>query len=55
MDLAKAETSCPKCLSRESPILVVWGTGIASGELNLQCRTCQHQWSSEPLPNRQAS
>ncbi len=55
MDLPKVETSCPKCMSRETPILVVWGTGIVSGGLNLQCRACQHQWPADPLPNRQAS
>ena len=55
MELPKPDMSCPKCMSHESPILVVWGTGIVSGGLSLQCRTCRHQWSAEPMDDRRAS
>ena len=52
MDARKPELRCPKCLSRDTPILVVWGTGIDSGRLDLQCRACRHQWSAERLDSQ---
>ena len=55
MDAPELEMICPKCTSRETPILLVWGTGIVSGGLSLQCRLCGHQWSAEKVDRRQAS
>jgi hypothetical protein len=55
MESPELEMMCPNCLSRETPILVVWGTGIVSGGLSLQCRLCQHKWSAEQMDHRQAS
>ena len=55
MDATELEMICPKCRSHETPILLVWGTGIVSGGLSLQCRLCRHTWSADRMDHRQAS
>ncbi len=55
MDATELEMTCPSCRSHETPILLVWGTGIVSGGLSLQCRLCRHIWSADRMDHRQAS
>jgi transposase-like protein len=55
MEDFSTQMTCPKCQRTDTPILVVRGTGIASSQVSLQCRSCRSEWTGEQGNGRQAS